>query len=606
MKIKDKDFDTLNKLGILKNRPFIFPSAYAILGIENDAEHSQNPYWGTLFFLSEILGMVLNYEVYSASKNPFGPRNSSSYGSSFSLEDITPEQAEILYRNLDKIESLFLKARIADVLWVSKRLGRDRNKDVVDKAIEFYFGSTDYIIDNCSSGFMHPFSLATNQLKRAATLVLSIHGDAYLIFNRLLKYVDNPIIFEKAANHTTQQLVYLIDGLFTSLKRCHVGLEQKKIALEKFKEKLKLVENKAINPEDWQNLEELYDLGIELSKESKDESIKKYFHNLKSENYVKLSNVLIFNKREYIKKAISNYETAGENSKAQELKKELIKIKEINKDNLVITESISVEISNSISENIKKNISGLTFEECISKWLMFFENFPDSNDLRDQLLEEFSKDNSVSVMDFISSKHCDRSDRTIYIEKGIKNSDDIELRVNKKIYEIFESSMNVCTEIFIKQPLELINKEHSFSWKDILKIIVTSSFVPECSHEIFARGLYHFLKSDMLEAISMLVPQVENCLRYVLKNNGINTDSITSDGIERNKIDLRCLLKLCEKQNLFNKKELYYSRKILHETQIALRHNIAHGKIEDRNKTDNHSYVICYLIFYIVTFYKHI
>ncbi|GHT08835.1 hypothetical protein AGMMS49573_07390 [Endomicrobiia bacterium] len=50
--------------------------------------------------------------------------------------------------------------------------------------------------------------------------------------------------------------------------------------------------------------------------------------------------------------------------------------------------------------------------------------------------------------------------------------------------------------------------------------------------------MYHFLRFEIMEAVSLLVSQIENLLRQILKNAGVNTNVIRSDKIEQSKIDV--------------------------------------------------------------------
>ena len=59
---------------------------------------------------------------------------------------------------------------------------------------------------------------------------------------------------------------------------------------------------------------------------------------------------------------------------------------------------------------------------------------------------------------------------------------------------------------------------------------IQSSHVP-----IFLRGLHAGLMGDMMTAVHLLVPQLENALRFVLNQHGIDTANIDSEGLEQNK-----------------------------------------------------------------------
>jgi hypothetical protein len=76
---------------------------------------------------------------------------------------------------LERIESFYITAKVADILFVPKKIrGRD-NLTVAEIAIEAYFNSACYILHNRYDLFKYPFLYAFKQLARAATITLSLN-----------------------------------------------------------------------------------------------------------------------------------------------------------------------------------------------------------------------------------------------------------------------------------------------------------------------------------------------------------------------------------------------------------------------------------------------
>ncbi|MFK7870841.1 MAG: DUF4209 domain-containing protein [Roseobacter sp.] len=74
--------------------------------------------------------------------------------------------------------------------------------------------------------------------------------------------------------------------------------------------------------------------------------------------------------------------------------------------------------------------------------------------------------------------------------------------------------------------------EHHVASETILELLRDSPFIPAGHDYIFARGISHFLGCEDIEAVSLLVPQLENSLRHVLSLNGHDTTTADADGIQ--------------------------------------------------------------------------
>lgn len=117
----------------------------------------------------------------------------------------------------------------------------------------------------------------------------------------------------------------------------------------------------------------------------------------------------------------------------------------------------------------------------------------------------------------------------------------------------------------------------SISEMEVYELIARSKFIPKERLSIYTRGLYHGFRGDFLEAVHILVPQIENCLRHILNTHGKITAKLAEE-----------LQKEMSLQSYFN-----HLRTILHEDLILelegllneafgenLRNNLAHGLAE--------------------------
>jgi hypothetical protein len=68
-----------------------------------------------------------------------------------------------------------------------------------------------------------------------------------------------------------------------------------------------------------------------------------------------------------------------------------------------------------------------------------------------------------------------------------------------------------------------INLEHNVRLNDILSIVSHSPFVPPEREYLFAKGLYAGLTGDFFTSTHILIPQIENSIRYIMQQRGIIT-----------------------------------------------------------------------------------
>jgi len=94
---------------------------------------------------------------------------------------------------------------------------------------------------------------------------------------------------------------------------------------------------------------------------------------------------------------------------------------------------------------------------------------------------------------------------------------------------------------FIYPAKQQLLDEHDVRLADFRHLALCSSFVPPGREEIFARGLFAGMTDDYLTAAHLLVPQVENAIRYRHQAEGKSTTKPNRQGFDEEK-DLGDLL----------------------------------------------------------------
>jgi hypothetical protein len=133
-------------------------------------------------------------------------------------------------------------------------------------------------------------------------------------------------------------------------------------------------------------------------------------------------------------------------------------------------------------------------------------------------------------------------------------------------------------------------REHHFA-----QIAYASSFVPPGREHFFARGLHAGMQGDFVTALHLLVPQLENSFRVILKQHGENTIKINRAGFDEEK-DLDDFLRLPKVLELFGEDCCFSLRALLfHRLGPNLRNRLAHGLLEPEDAAAPQSIYVWWL-----------
>lgn len=125
--------------------------------------------------------------------------------------------------------------------------------------------------------------------------------------------------------------------------------------------------------------------------------------------------------------------------------------------------------------------------------------------------------------------------------------------------------------------LQVIHNEHKFLEHDFELLIKKSSLVPIDRQEIFVQGLYAGYEYDYVSSLNILVPQLENLVRFHLKNKGEKTLIRDEKGIEI-EMGLSTLVELDGMKDFFGKNLTFEIKALFCDPRGPnLRNLIAHG-----------------------------
>ena len=155
--------------------------------------------------------------------------------------------------------------------------------------------------------------------------------------------------------------------------------------------------------------------------------------------------------------------------------------------------------------------------------------------------------------------------------------------------------------------LEVLQLEHRYRESDFVRLADSSPIVPPGREELFGKALFKGFDYDFVSALHLLTPQVEHMVRYRLKQAGVATTSIDSNGIEDEK-SLNRLVKSPEFEQCFGE-DIAFEIKALFcdHSGPNLRNNVAHGLITQQECNSTYSVYAWWITLTVVfnTYYNH-
>ena len=135
--------------------------------------------------------------------------------------------------------------------------------------------------------------------------------------------------------------------------------------------------------------------------------------------------------------------------------------------------------------------------------------------------------------------------------------------------------------------------------RHFLPIVSNSPFVENGYHHTFSLGFARMFQGDFISAANILIPQLENAIRYVLKNANAHSAKMMSDLTQ----DDRSLSSLLD--HMREEMEGVFGLDLVHEIDLlfnyrpgpALRHEAAHGKLTDGLCYSADAIYACWLIY---------
>lgn len=154
----------------------------------------------------------------------------------------------------------------------------------------------------------------------------------------------------------------------------------------------------------------------------------------------------------------------------------------------------------------------------------------------------------------------------------------------------------------VKPAAQTLMTKFAVDDRHLMAIVSASPFVPSGFEHIYALGLARFLQGDMVSACHLLFPQLENSLRHVLSNAGIDTSKLDEELLQEDRSLSGLLSNRREQLESVFGIDLIYTIDLLFNLKggPCLRHEIAHGKLASGACYLHSSIYACWLMYYLM------
>jgi len=501
-----------------------------------------------------LLGAICSFHFTPENKDePFGPMLVMSTGRSPIVDDITNEHLIPLQEIVVDIKDPEMRARIADVLWLRKR-----DFKAAMLAVNAYLESAT-TLENPDS-----WSPCLERIERAFRLATQL-GRKAGCWDKVIQHIEKLLVKHSGKG-----------PLFLSSRLMELLLEQQQGNTAMYAALAEKIANTAASEGNYCWARTYWDIKARwdaLGGNTESEIRSKVFA---AETFVKEAEIANSSlvTATWLQKAIETFRRiGGQQQRIDEIHSKLVKIQK-NVPSEMKTFSQTMNITEMV-ERYREHFKGKKLQDALFEFCLMGTS-PSVQKLKEKV------ENSVRKhpLQFLVS-------RVIVNDKGkvtgkmpnMMSSDPAEVDRAKKaeMYSQARFDQGFIAQSLIEPVRHLIISEHNVQIRDFYPIVKDSPFVPEDREQLFAQGLHAGLTSDYLTATHLLIPQVENSIRYLLEQRDVTVSRLDADGIQDER-PLNDILYCPEVDEIFGEDVAFDLRGLLIERYGSnLRNRVAHG-----------------------------
>lgn len=512
-----------------------------------------------------LIGRLASLNLKSESVlHPFSPMPSGPIDSEPEelIQIFDREHLNLLKKVVSNIKDFELQARIADVLWVL-----NRHFKMAEIAINAYLESAKILEHpehwtSCEKRIHRAFQLGNLLGKKSGQIKKVIEHIEYV----LDKYDGN-------------------DPLFLSQRMMSLLIEAKHGDPEKY---IKLSEKCAIDAEGKNNFHRArsyWQVKAQWHKYNNDIEKERECLLNSAESYVKEAEFKRTNDGQgsylvashFLQRAIEAYRRISDTKgKVDRIHSKLLDYEKQSIDEMQ-QYSTKFDVSESVKNTIS-NVSGKNFFDAIFALSLMVQS-PKVENLRKEVTKLANQYPLQHIMGGVAVNHMGK---VIGRQASILSNDpeEVEEATRQNMLRHAEFHWLFTTQAVIEPARHQIILEHNSQLSNFMPVVHNNPFVPENREHIYAQGLLKGLEGDFLSAAHLLIPQIENSMRHILRGKGVITSGIDSNGIQDER-SLNDTLYHPEINEVFGHDIVFDLQGILVERFGAnLRNRMAHGLMD--------------------------
>ncbi|UDQ99454.1 DUF4209 domain-containing protein [Lentisphaerota bacterium WC36G] len=581
LKLSVSDFQKEDFVVELENEKrvyYLFSKQFQNKAVKN---HEQgNLHYSKLYFLLNV--SCYNHFDVADKTNPFKPQFRDRDLRTLIPDDFEIHDLEFLAQCLDYIDDVYLKARIADIVWSTLKKGYYK---CALTAIEAYSE-----FPMCKEKWQRHH----DYWERATILALQL-GDGAKTQKEILKAKLKSFFKQLCDKGISSEHLNVSIRVFDLIRKLEYVENDYLIFINKLEKIVKQLEeeqdfydairclNKIISYYDY--------LEDKVSKIATIVALAEC-HVKDAESRISGKNKDFMSSASIYEKAIQTYrripatyrEQYNVNQRLQEINLVMTEAGNRSHEQMGTFKSDPIDFTNYV-EDVRKIISGLNALEAILTFINIvnISNYEKSFDDAKKQIKDYPLINMIGSTHSKNGRVVAKTDGINLSEELIDNNDKIkEVMIrNHKIHIFFAING------YIFPALETLHLEQNYREEFFLELAKNSSIVPPGRAMMFAKGLYAGYNYDYITALHILCPQIENMVRYHLNEADIITTTIDEIGIENEK-GLSSLIKEPAVEKIFGKNLKFEFEALLCSSfGPNFRNEIAHGLAELGNCNSN-------------------
>jgi hypothetical protein len=286
----------------------------------------------------------------------------------------------------------------------------------------------------------------------------------------------------------------------------------------------------------------------------------------------------------------------GSRSRIRALQKELRDLQ-----NEAVDQAAEFSIPVDLSEEQQGTVK-IFGELTLPDLLLRFGQFRFTKKLTDLRAEAEQNLHAGGVMAMFGKSYIDAEGKVIAetppLARGEEPSD---VQLKEQYNVILDLHRHIVANAFIEPARSTALTRFALEERHFQPIVEASPFVPPGHRHLFRLGFARFWQGDFPSALHILVPQIENSLRYVLLNADEETSKLTRALTQEDRSlsgllqSMRSAIERIFDKDLANDMEMLF----MHKPGPSLRHELAHGQLADGDCYGANAIYACWFVYHL-------